>query len=70
MLADGQSIVATGFKAMTAANSRGHVVATMPRKDAKLTLIAYSGGLTSAPVAVNLTYDSPRPLGLMSGGQR
>jgi hypothetical protein len=70
VLADGQSIVATGFKAMTAAESRGHVVATMPRKDAKLTLIAYSGGLTSAPVAVNLTYDGPKPLGLMSGGPK
>jgi WD40 repeat protein len=70
VLADGQSIAATGFKAMTAAESRGHVVATLPRKDAKLTLIAYSGGLTSAPVAVNLTYDGPKPLGLMSGGPK
>jgi WD40 repeat protein len=41
VLADGQSIAATGFKETTAAESRGHVVATMPQKDAKLTLIAY-----------------------------
>jgi hypothetical protein len=70
VLADGQSIAAKGFNATTAADSRGHIVATMPRKDAKLTLIAYSGGLTSAPVAVNLTYDGPKPLGLMSGGPK
>jgi hypothetical protein len=70
VLADGQSIAATGFKATTNAESRGHVVATMPRKDAKLTLIAYSGGLTSAPVAVSLTYDGPKPLQLLSGGPK
>jgi WD40 repeat protein len=70
VLADGQSIAATGFKATTDAESRGHVVATMPRKDAKLPLIAYSGGLTSAPVAVSLTYDGPKPLQLLSGGPK
>ena len=48
VLADGQSIATKGFKATTAAKSRGHVVATMPRKDVELTLIAYSGGLTGA----------------------
>ena len=66
VLADGQSIDTAGFKSTTAADSRGHVVATMPRKDAKLTLIAYSGGLTSAPVGVALTYDGPKPIMLMS----
>jgi Caspase domain len=67
VLADGQSIGTKGFKATTAAESRGHVIATMPPKDAKLTFIAYSGGLTSAPVAVALTYDGPKPMALMSG---
>ena len=33
VLADGQSIATKGFKASTVAESRGHVIATMPRKD-------------------------------------
>jgi WD40 repeat protein len=70
VLADGQSIVVTGFKATNATESRGHVVATMPRKDAKLTLIAYSGGLTSTPIAVNLIYDGPKPIPPVSDGPK
>ena len=46
-------------KRPTAREAKGHVAVTLPRKDTKVSLIAYSGDLTSAPVSVTLTYDGP-----------
>jgi WD40 repeat protein/uncharacterized caspase-like protein len=59
VLADGQRVSATGFETTSAPNARGHLVVTVPRKSEELALIAYSGGLTSAPVKINLIYNGP-----------
>ncbi|MBV8441266.1 MAG: caspase family protein [Hyphomicrobiales bacterium] len=62
-LADGQKVPLTGFEKT---NSReGKVVATLPRKDTQLSLIAYSGDLTGAPASVKLAYYGPSPAELL-----
>jgi uncharacterized caspase-like protein len=59
VLADGQPIPATGFEKTNLPESQGKVVATLPKKDTKVSLIAHSSDLTSAPVTVSLQYDGP-----------
>jgi hypothetical protein len=61
VLADGQPILASGFEKTNAPEAQGKVVATLPGKDTKVSLIAHSGDLTSAPVTVSLKYDGPTP---------
>ena len=59
VLADGQPIKASGFAATNGPEATGSVIAEPPKKDAAISLIAYSGGLSSAPVGVKLVYDRP-----------
>jgi WD40 repeat protein len=59
VLADGQRLVAVGFEKTTAAETKGRVVTTPPKKDTTLSLIAYSGGLTSNTATINLKYSGP-----------
>jgi Caspase domain len=59
VLADGEPISATGFEKTEAPEAKGRVVAPLPKNDTTISLIAYSGGLTSAPAAVKLVYDRP-----------
>jgi WD40 repeat protein len=59
VLADGLPIKATGFAPMKGPEATGNVIAEPPKKDAAISLIAYSGGLSSAPVGVKLVYDRP-----------
>ena len=47
------------MKRPAAAEAKGHVVAEVPKTSATLSLIAYSGPLTSAPVSVKLARDRP-----------
>ena len=54
VLADGQKVSATD-----APETKGHVVATLPKKDTTISLIAYSGALVSAPFSVKLAYKGP-----------
>jgi hypothetical protein len=70
VLADGQKVSATGFETTHTSNARGHLVVTVPRKNEELDLIAYSGGLTSAPVKINLTYDGPSAPSAGAPGQK
>jgi hypothetical protein len=57
VLADGRPVEAVGFEKTTGAEAKGHVVAEVPKTAATLSVIAYSGPLTSAPVSVKLTRD-------------
>ena len=57
VLADGRSVEAVGFEKTSGAEAKGRVVAAVPKTAATLSLIAYSGGLTSAPVSVKLARD-------------
>ena len=59
VLADGQHIEALGFEKTSGAEAKGRVVAEAPKTAATLSLIAYSGGLTSAPAIIRLTRDRP-----------
>lgn len=59
MLADGEPIKATGFAATKGGEVTGKFVATLPNKNATLSVIARSGSLTSAPASVKLIYDRP-----------
>jgi WD40 repeat protein len=59
ILADGVPVPVAGFAKTTSAEAPGKVVATLPRKDTKVSLIAHSGDLTSAPVSVKLVYNGP-----------
>jgi len=59
VLADGEPIKATGFVGATGPEASGSVIARPPKKDTSISLIAYSGGLRSAPVSVKLVYDHP-----------
>jgi uncharacterized caspase-like protein len=61
VLADGQPIKSTGFTTTKGSGATGSVTITPPKKDATISLIGYSGGLTSAPVGVKLVYDRPVP---------
>ncbi len=61
VLADGQPIKSTGFTTTKGSGATGSVTITPPKKDATISLIGYSGGLTSAPVGVKLVYDRPAP---------
>jgi WD40 repeat protein len=61
VLADGVPVPATGFERTTSAEAQGKVVATLPRKDTKVSLVAHSGDLTSAPVTVKLEYYGRSP---------
>ena len=61
VLADGRPILASGFEKTSSPEAQGKVVATLPGKDTKVSLIAHSGDLTSAPVTVSLKYDGPTP---------
>jgi Caspase domain/Bacterial Ig domain len=63
VLADGQPIASTGFKAMSSREGQGHIVASPPRKDATLSLIAHSGALPSAAASVKLLCDGPSEIG-------
>jgi len=59
VLADGQPIKTSGFEKSTSFVAQGRVIASPPKKDTTISLIAYSGGLTSAPVSVKLVYKGP-----------
>ncbi len=59
VLANGEPIRATGFVATKGADATGKVLATLPNKDATLSIIAHSGDLSSTPASVNLVYDRP-----------
>ena len=59
VLADGEPIKTTGFAATKSGDATGKVLATVPKKDATLSVIAHSGALTSAPASVSLVYDPP-----------
>jgi Caspase domain/PDZ domain len=59
VLVDGQPTPATGFEKTNSPETPGKVTATLPRKDTKVSLIAHSGDLTSAPMMVSLKYDGP-----------
>jgi WD40 repeat protein/uncharacterized caspase-like protein len=61
VLADGQPIKSTGFTTTKGSGATGSVTITPPKKDATISLIGYSGGLTSVPVGVKLVYDRPAP---------
>jgi hypothetical protein len=63
--ADGQPVPAAGFEKTSAPEAHGRVVATLPRKTAELSLIAYSGDLPSAPAKVSLVYDGPTTADLL-----
>ena len=65
VLADGVPVPATGFERTTSAEAQGKVVATLPRKDTKVSLVAHSGDLTSAPVTVKLEYYGRSPAELL-----
>ena len=65
VLADGVPVPATGFEKTTLAKAQGKVVATLPRKDTKVSLVAHSGDLTSAPVTVKLEYYGRSPAELL-----
>jgi hypothetical protein len=60
VLADGIPVPAAGFNKTTSADAKGKVVATLPRKNTKVSLVAYSGDLTSSPVSVKLAYAKER----------
>ena len=58
VLADGQPAEATGFTKATAPTADGRVIVTLPQKETKtISLIAYSGGLTSGTASVKLIDD-------------
>jgi WD40 repeat protein len=57
--ADGEKVPVAGFRTTTAREAQGRVVVTVPRKNAELSLITYSGDLPSAPAKVSLVYDGP-----------
>jgi hypothetical protein len=57
VLADGRPVEAVGFEKTSGTEVKGHVVAEIPKASATLSLIAYSGGLTSAPVSIKLARD-------------
>jgi WD40 repeat protein len=59
VLADGRPVEAVGFEETSGTEAKGHVVAEVPKTSATLSLIAYSGPLTSAPVSVKLARDRP-----------
>ena len=65
VLADGQPVPASGFEKTSAAEARGHVAVTLPKKDTLVSLIAHAGDLTSAPVTVKLQYYGPSPAELL-----
>ena len=65
VLADGVPVAAKGFETTTGPEAKGRVVATLPRKDTTVSLIAHSGDLTSAPVSVRLEYYGPSPAELL-----
>jgi len=65
VLADGEPVTSTGFEKTTGPEAKGRVVATLPRKDTTVSLIAHSGDLTSAPVSVKLEYYGPSPAELL-----
>ena len=65
VLADGVPVDATGFEKTTGQEANGRVVATLPRKDTTVSLIAHSGDLTSAPVSVKLEYYGLSPAELL-----
>ena len=52
VLADGQRVEAGGFEKTSGAEANGRVFAVVPKASTSLSLIAYSGGLTSAPVTI------------------
>ena len=60
VLADGEPVPSAGFEKTTAPEAKGRVVATLPRKDATVSLIAHSGDRVSAPVSIKLAYDGPK----------
>ena len=55
VLVNGQPVHATGF-VKTISKASGNLAVTLPRKDTAVSLIAYSGDLTSAPVSIMLRY--------------
>jgi WD40 repeat protein len=58
VLADGQPVEAKGFAKTTAPTADGRVIVTPPQKETKtISLIAYSGGLTSGTATVKLIDD-------------
>ena len=57
VLADVQHVEAIGFEKTSGAKAKGRLVAEVPKTSATLSLIAYSGGLTSVPVSVKLARD-------------
>jgi Caspase domain/WD domain, G-beta repeat len=59
VLADGRPVEAVGFEKTSGAEAKGRVVAEVPKISASLSLIAYSGGLTSAPVTIKFARDRP-----------
>ena len=59
VLADGQPVLTAGFEKTNSPEAQGKVVATLPRKDTNVSLIAHSGDLTSAPASITLKYDGP-----------
>jgi WD40 repeat protein len=65
VLADGVPVPAAGFENTPSSEDRDKVVATLPRKDTVVSLVAHSGDLTSAPVTVKLEYYGRSPDELM-----
>ena len=63
VLADGQPIPVTGFETTSAREAEGPCRFRCREKDTKVSLIAHSGDLTSAPVSVRLSYDGPSDRG-------
>jgi WD40 repeat protein len=61
VLADGEPVASSGFEKTNAREAQGRVTVTLQRKDTKLSIIARSGDLTSAPVSIALKYDGPSP---------
>ncbi len=59
VFADGEPIKATGFAATKGGDATGKVLVTLPKKDARLSIIAHSGELTSAPASAKLIYERP-----------
>ena len=60
VLVDGQPVAASGFEATHAATASGRVTFARPAAaNARAALIAYSGGLFSAPAAVDLIFPEP-----------
>jgi hypothetical protein len=59
VLADGRPAEVVGFEKTSGPEAKGRVVAEIPKTSATLSLIAYSGPLTSAPVSVKLARDRP-----------